>query len=279
LVINSFTLDFQRYFEKIDLMAKREQELSLEPIDYHQNKTDETFRRLLLRGTFLYDNEIYIGPRGPPLGAISSSGPNSGRGGGLSSSPQGYYVLTPFQLISGEHGNETILINRGWIPRQFIASPTQTLLDRPTGTVDIVGVVSKVEGKSNDFLYSYLTIRIIHHQPFVHVDKYKEPRFFKPPSVDHRNSKILLWTDVDTIREKTKIENTADKIPILIATNNQEENTEKSTREIRFPIQPLTQNVGEFKVTPTIHAGYAVTWFGLFGAGVYMTRKLITKGR
>lgn len=47
----------------------------------------------------------------------------------------------------------------------------------------------------------------------------------------------------------------------------------------RFPVQPPLETVGEFKVTPMIHAGYAFTWFGLASAGLVMTRKLITKGR
>jgi len=103
-----------------------------------------------------------------------------------------------------------------------------------------------------------------------------EPRFFKPPSVvDHRNPKILLWTDLDAIREKAKIESSS--VPILTAINTENENSNSSSTQ--YPIQPLIENVGEFKVTPPIHAGYAVTWLGLSGAGVYMTRKLITKGR
>ena len=48
---------------------------------------------------------------------------------------------------------------------------------------------------------------------------------------------------------------------------------------VKFPVQPPLETVGEFKVTPMIHAGYAFTWFGLASAGVVMTRKLITKGR
>ena len=47
----------------------------------------------------------------------------------------------------------------------------------------------------------------------------------------------------------------------------------------RYPLKPTAQSVGEFKTTPMVHAGYAATWFGLSGAGVYMTRKLILRGR
>jgi surfeit locus 1 family protein len=46
-----------------------------------------------------------------------------------------------------------------------------------------------------------------------------------------------------------------------------------------FPVKPSKETVGEFKVLPSTHAGYAFTWFGLSSAGIFMTRKLITRGR
>jgi cytochrome oxidase assembly protein ShyY1 len=104
-----------------------------------------------------------------------------------------------------------------------------------------------------------------------------EPRFLKPPAVDKRNPKVLLWMDVEAIKEKTRIE-TESTLPILIETELTEDIQEGPSIP-HYPIKPSTQTVGEYKVTPAIHAGYAVTWFGLFGAGVIMTRKLITKGR
>jgi cytochrome oxidase assembly protein ShyY1 len=59
-------------------------------------------------------------------------------------------------------------------------------------------------------------------------------------------------------------------------TNNNRKSEPKTTT---FPVQPNEEYVGEFKVTPEVHMGYAVTWFGLSGAGVLMTRKLLTRGR
>jgi cytochrome oxidase assembly protein ShyY1 len=47
----------------------------------------------------------------------------------------------------------------------------------------------------------------------------------------------------------------------------------------QFPISPNASGLGEFKVGPATHAGYALTWFGLSGAGMVMTRKLLTRGR
>lgn len=49
--------------------------------------------------------------------------------------------------------------------------------------------------------------------------------------------------------------------------------------ESQYPAQPPPGAVGEYKTTPVIHAGYAVTWYGLAGAGFYMTRKMILRGR
>ena len=107
-----------------------------------------------------------------------------------------------------------------------------------------------------------------------------EPGFLKPQAVDHRNPRIFLWMDLDAIQEQTRIQ-TEQKLPIIIETNMMEEEgvPKRLGNDIIFPLKPLPQNVGEFKVTPAIHAGYSITWFGLFGAGVVMTRKLITKGR
>jgi surfeit locus 1 family protein len=46
-----------------------------------------------------------------------------------------------------------------------------------------------------------------------------------------------------------------------------------------YPLKPPVASVADFKTTPMIHGGYAVTWYGLSAAGVYMTRMLITRGR
>ena len=54
---------------------------------------------------------------------------------------------------------------------------------------------------------------------------------------------------------------------------------ENSSSEVQYPLRPPIDSVADFKTTPAIHAGYAATWFGLSGAGIYMTRKLITRGR
>ena len=49
--------------------------------------------------------------------------------------------------------------------------------------------------------------------------------------------------------------------------------------QLLYPLQPPVSSISAFKTIPAVHMGYAFTWFGLSGAGLYMTRKLITKGR
>lgn len=233
------------------------------------NEIYRGYRPTSIQGKFMHDSEILVGPRGPPPGAISSSGPNSGRstGAGMSSSPQGYYVITPF-MRSNDMG--TVLINRGWVPRQFVIQKKEEQSknqgwgwERPRDTVNVVGVASKTE----------------------------QPKYFSPPH-DKKNPKQLLWMDRKAIEQKT---NTVGLSPLLItetspsganSNNNSGDNSgkyattgnDKSMSNI-YPIKPCNDTVGEFKVLPSTHAGYAFTWFGLSGAGILMTKRLITRGR
>lgn len=199
------------------------------------------FRPVHVEGTFLHDKELLVGPRGPPPGAISSSGPNSGRSsGGMSSSPQGYYVVTPLER---NHNLGTLLVNRGWVPRQYVVQNAPW--DRPTGIVKLVGIPSKTEVPT--------IVSPIHNS--------KKP-------------KELLWFDRTEIEKRT---NTQDKSPLLLIDTKTKQEIEHD--DTRIPVKPGMDTVGEFKVTPSTHFGYGLTWFGLSGAGVIMTRKLITRGR
>jgi hypothetical protein len=54
-----------------------------------QDATAPNFQRRLVEGRFHHDQEMHLGPRGPPPGALATTGPNSGRSeGGMSSGPQ-----------------------------------------------------------------------------------------------------------------------------------------------------------------------------------------------
>lgn len=232
----------QRYFEKIEQVEERKIVLAQEPIELEKcakcsSSTQREFRPIVVTGRFRHEEELLVGPRGPPLDSLSKSGPNSGRSsGGMASSPQGYYCLTPLER-SNNAG--IVIVNRGWVPRSYIQQ--NHAWHRPKGNVKLVGISSKTE----------------------------EPRFMSPPHYS-KEPRQLLWFDRKAIEEKT---NTVGIAPLLMTETSDQGPVDGP------PFKPSMQSVGEFKVSSSTHAGYAVTWFGLSGAGMIMTRKLITRGR
>jgi len=311
----------KRYFEKVDMVKKREDDLELDPLSSfsdwqllqknNSKDTDTTtdaksksYRRVNLQGKYQHDKQILIGPRGPPPGALAESGPNSGRsGGGMSSSTQGYWVITPLVIITDDKNGsksstanttktkrewlgrlvkrttnrsikrkeyttkpapqeETIVwVNRGWIPRHYINKSNQivTSWDEPNDIVQLVAMESNTETPGT---YSPPSRLDTTNQSVNDIDN--------SPSVDK-----LLWMDRTAMEEITCTP--SDVHPPLFVEINTDDKEE--TVQQQFPVKPTREFVGEFKIPPSVHVGYAITWYGLSGAGMIMTRKLLTKGR
>lgn len=209
--------------------------------------TPRGFRPVFVEGRYNHDLELLVGPRGPPPGAISATGPNSGRSsGGMSSSPQGYFVVTP---LIRKNNLGTILVNRGWVPRQYVQQNAPW--DRPSGMVKLVGIPSQTENPT-----------------------------FLSPIHNSKKPKELLWFDRTEIEKKTLTTNTFPLLLVDTRTKQPEQDTTNGHDIVpQIPVKPSMETVGEFKVTPSTHVGYGLTWFGLSGAGIVMTRKLITRGR
>jgi surfeit locus 1 family protein len=326
-----------RYFDKVEMVQKREEDLKLDPFssfdDWRSNTLDttiatktefksalKTYRRVYLHGEFQHQHEILIGPRGPPPGALAESGPNSGRGGGggMSSSAQGYLVVTPFLVsknisemktddskpkrgwfgwISGSRlseesstkqsstgistKEETIVwVNRGWIPRDYINKYNEIVWswERPRGTVQLMAMESKTETPGTFAPPSRL--EAMNRTTNSIESKSEQKNEAKPECLTCPKPtppvKKLLWFDRQAMEELTSC--SADcHPPLFVEIKTTEKNDENDTTS--FPAKASQEFVGEFKVTPAIHAGYAFTWFGLSSAGIYMTRKLLSKGR
>ena len=180
----------QRLVEKQGLMTQRQEELAMDPVEYNatadsisENSSKKSFRRFVLHGTFRHEHEFLVGPRGPPAGALPDAPGSSAKG--MSSAPQGYFVITPMELTTREQTTEQstgwfgrrssnsdneassaknyVLVNRGWVPRTMVADdsrqrnmrqqPQQQQLEnsnllqwnRPTEPVQVVGVVTETE--------------------------------------------------------------------------------------------------------------------------------------
>ena len=128
---------------------------------------------------------------------------------------------------------------------------------RPRGTVTVTGVETSTE----------------------------QPKFLSPQH-DARTPNRLLWMDRAALEQRTGLNGSGGQGPLLLtettavgAAENGGDASATAGYVPAFPVKPTAETVGEFKVTPTTHAGYAVTWFGLSGAGMVMTRKLLLRGR
>ena len=154
----------QRLYEKIDKIEDRQNQLQMPPSDDWKTK-DHPYRQRLIRGSFRHDKEVLIGPRGSPPGVtLPRQGLSKNRthqSGGLSPGPQGYFVLTPFEIqnVNDDSDSSTnmVWINRGWIPKTMVPqngrkgggtlTQTSPSWSRPTGLSILTTIQSSPESK------------------------------------------------------------------------------------------------------------------------------------
>lgn len=147
----------QRYYEKQDLIVAREEQMHMDPLTSLSQAAriskNEPYRRWQVSGTFHHKGEILIGPRGLPPGALpKKSKPQGIMGDSNTTGPQGYFVVTPFEITeedATQKSTRTVMVNRGWIPKEFIdkTSSTQGLWSRPEGSVAVTAIPIKAECK------------------------------------------------------------------------------------------------------------------------------------
>ena len=115
------------------------------------------------------------------------------------------------------------------------------------------------------------------------IDKSIEPRFITPEHDYSKRPLQLFWIDGLALKaiaaDLYKPEELESDTETAMVTQVVEEDESSSNDSLLYPLQPPVSCIGNFKTTPATHMGYAATWFGLSGAGLYMTRKLITRGR
>ncbi|KAJ1547971.1 Surfeit locus protein 1 [Nowakowskiella sp. JEL0078] len=67
------------------------------------------YKKIYLKGQFLHDSEVFLGPRTYLSHASNIPVPTA------SKPTIGYYVVTPFKLADS---NKIVLVKRGWIPKE-----------------------------------------------------------------------------------------------------------------------------------------------------------------
>jgi len=275
----------------------------------------DPYRRRLLRGVFRHDKEVLVGLRGAPAGVQmpvsglsakqqQNKSSSSSSAGGMQPGPQGFLIFTPMQLI-GNYGDTTttstssdiVWINRGWIPKKLVPGADRSHFRGRDGRIDVV-LKAKIEEE--------LARPPAWNRPKGVVEltailsKSEKPKFITPVHDYSKRPLQLFWIDglvfkamiADVITTKSTTTTTMLKdgesekddedVALLVQVLDNDENNEndiQSQSSPLYPLQPPVSSISEFKTTPSVHVGYAFTWFGLSSAGFYMTKKLISKGR
>ncbi|XP_037819407.1 SURF1-like protein [Lucilia sericata] len=131
----------KRKLWKEQLIKDMETLTKIEPVDLPEDLStlkDMEYRAVKVKGTFLHDKELLMGPRSfiRPDGGETAGGLFSQRDTG-----NGYWVITPFKLTGRD---DVILINRGWISRKH-QKPETRLAGQITDELEMTCVVRKGE--------------------------------------------------------------------------------------------------------------------------------------
>ncbi|KAI6205796.1 hypothetical protein M3Y94_00833000 [Aphelenchoides besseyi] len=128
---------------KEELIAKLKKQTSQKAIDFPVNDLesidDLEYRRVKLKGRFLYDREFIIQPRGRFDEAFDDRA-EGGMIGNAASSSHGGHFITPMLL---EGTNIIVMVNRGWLPQHKFDNEKQR--KKQEGTVEVEAIVRKSE--------------------------------------------------------------------------------------------------------------------------------------
>ncbi|XP_072015921.1 surfeit locus protein 1-like [Amphiura filiformis] len=139
------TWQVQRRKWKLGLIKQLEDRTNAAPVAMpmkHEELEELEYMKVKVRGTFDHSKELYVGPRQQVIPGSAGGG----HGGSMISSKArfGYHVITPFHCIDQ---GVTILVNRGWIPRNLLNPATRTG-GQVGGETELVGVVKMTEKRA-----------------------------------------------------------------------------------------------------------------------------------
>lgn len=129
------TWQVQRLRWKLNLIETLKSHITQEPIELPKNLENlesKEYYPIKVKGTFLYDKEFLVGLR-----SLLVTGKPIESDLGILESRKGYHVLTPFKLTDRD---ETILVNRGWIPAS-LKNPAMRQQNQIKGETEVVGIL------------------------------------------------------------------------------------------------------------------------------------------
>jgi len=140
------TWQVQRKKWKENLIADLQQRSNSQPVPLPEDLDelkDLEYYPVYVKGHFLHDKELYMGPR-----SLLTHGDASTQGGLMSknqSKNTGYLVVTPFKLADRDL---TILVNRGWVPSKN-KDPRSRKQGQIDDEIELVGIVRLRENRPN----------------------------------------------------------------------------------------------------------------------------------
>ena len=196
-------------------------------------------RRVEMKGKYLHDREVLLGPRSAPAGLFGTPAQ------GLAMNPQGYYLITPFRREDGT----IIFMNRGWVSDAVVGrgenshvnnTDADVAWDRPQGTVIETAVASAAEQSGT----------------------------FTPTNKPVTGK--LLWLELPSLVAAARLTNL--EAPVIF-----ERIVPDDEDAEYYPAARRQKMLDNHHVTPETHAVYAFTWFSLASYGAYWTYRMFFK--
>lgn len=217
------------------------------------------YQTVKVRGQFLHDKELYLGPR------TLIEDKTGKKGGVFTVAPKsGYLVITPFKIEGREYDNEkyikfrifhkfiinfcseTILVNRGWVPK-IKKNPLSRTEGQIEGVVEIDGVVRKHENRPQ----------------FMPKMKDDQLFLFRYKSHSHFLKAINFIFLCSLFRDVNRMSEIIGCEPYLL----------DATVRCNVPNGPIG---GQTTVAlRNEHLSYVITWFSLSGLSAYFWYKMV----
>ena len=138
LTANLGAWQLRRAAEKLVLQEQLETRSELPPVDAGKlprndaQLAQEKFRQVHLRGTWLPSHNVYLDNR-------------------QMNAHVGFFLITPLQL---EGRSDVVLVQRGWLPRDFVDRTRLAPVSTPGGTVEVIGLIAPPPAKLYEFANS-----------------------------------------------------------------------------------------------------------------------------
>uniref|UniRef100_A0A1D1Y3Y4 SURF1-like protein n=1 Tax=Anthurium amnicola TaxID=1678845 RepID=A0A1D1Y3Y4_9ARAE len=248
--------------EKIEMIEHRKKRLEMKPIIWGKvSSVDEgldclEFRKVECEGVFDESKTIYLGPRSRSISGVTENG---------------YYVITPLIPVSSEPNSVQlpILVNRGWVPRDWRNKTLQDQQDRemPSNQTADAGEqggswwkfwAKKPKADKNQEL-AVSPIKVLGV-----IRGSEKPSIFVP--ANNPDSGQWFYVDVPKIARTVGL---PDNIMYI------EDINENISASNPYPVPKDVNTLIRHSVMPQDHLNYTLTWYSLSAAVTFMAVKRI----